>query len=107
MKSRSAAHKQKPSPKQTPSKRSAGMRFFWVIPFAIFVGTTALIGAAVAWIMFDGNQKAIGSNVFNMTVSPGLVLTGIIWALVVGLIGGLFPSIRAARLPVATAIRAT
>jgi len=57
--------------------------------------------------MFDGNQKAVGANVFYMTVSPGLVLTGILWALVVGLIGGLFPSIRAARLPVATAIRAT
>ena len=31
---------------------------------------------------------------------------GIVWACVVGLIGGLFPAIRAARLPVATALRA-
>jgi putative ABC transport system permease protein len=67
----------------------------------------ALIGAAVAWVLFDGNQKALGASVFYLTVSPGLVLTGIIWAVVVGLIGSLFPSIRAARLPVATAIRAT
>ena len=67
----------------------------------------ALIGAAIAWILFDGNQKAVGANVFNLSVSPGLVLTGVIWALAVGLVGGLFPSIRAARLPVATAIRAT
>jgi putative ABC transport system permease protein len=67
----------------------------------------ALIGAAIAWICFDGNQKALGAFVFNLTVSPGLILTGIIWAMVVGLIGGLFPSIRAARLPVATALRAT
>ena len=67
----------------------------------------ALIGAGVAWMMFNGNQKAIGANVFNMTVSPHLVEVGILWAMVVGLIGGLFPSIRAARLPVATAIRAT
>jgi putative ABC transport system permease protein len=65
------------------------------------------VGAAVAWLCFNGNQKALGATVFNLSVSPGLVLTGIIWALVVGLIGGLFPSIRAARLPVATAIRAT
>ena len=67
----------------------------------------ALIGAAIAWFMFDGNQKAFGSDVFNLSVSPGLVLTGILWAMAVGLIGGLFPSIRAARLPVVDALRAT
>jgi putative ABC transport system permease protein len=67
----------------------------------------ALIGAAIAWLCFNGNQKAVAGNVFNLAVSPGLVLTGIIWALVVGFLGGLFPSIRAARLPVATALRAT
>jgi putative ABC transport system permease protein len=32
---------------------------------------------------------------------------GIIWACVIGVIGGLFPAIRAARLPIATALRAT
>jgi putative ABC transport system permease protein len=69
--------------------------------------TGSLIGAAIAWLLFDGNQKALGANVFNLTVSPHLILIGIIWALVVGLIGGLLPSIRAARLPVASAIRAT
>ncbi len=79
-----------------------------VISEALLLAVTgALIGAAIAWAMFDGNQKAVGANVFYMTVSPGLVITGIVWALVVGLIGGLLPSIRAARLPVATAIRAT
>jgi putative ABC transport system permease protein len=35
-----------------------------------------------------------------------LVALGIIWACVIGVIGGLFPAIRAARLPVATALRA-
>jgi putative ABC transport system permease protein len=42
-----------------------------------------------------------------LRVSPGLVMTGLIWALVVGLLGGLPPAIRAARLPIATALRAT
>ena len=79
-----------------------------VISEALLLALTgALIGAAVAWMMFDGNQKALGANVFNLTVSPGLILTGVLWAMVVGLLGGLFPSVRAARLPVATAIRAT
>jgi putative ABC transport system permease protein len=65
----------------------------------------ALVGAFIAWAMFDGNQKAVTSNVFVLRVSPGLIITGIIWSLVVGMIGGLLPSIRAARLPVAPALR--
>ena len=69
--------------------------------------TGALIGALVAWALFDGNAKAVNSSVFVLRVSPGLVMTGLIWALVVGLLGGLPPAIRAARLPIATALRAT
>ncbi|HWY62110.1 MAG TPA: ABC transporter permease [Rhizomicrobium sp.] len=67
----------------------------------------ALIGACVASALFDGNQKAVGSNVFNLTISPGLVLTGIIWAMVVGLAGGLLPSIHAARLSIVDGLRAS
>jgi len=40
-------------------------------------------------------------------VTPALVLTGVIWALVMGLIGGILPAVRAARVPVTTALRAT
>jgi len=32
---------------------------------------------------------------------------GVVWAVAIGVIGGLFPAIRAARLPIATALRAT
>jgi putative ABC transport system permease protein len=39
-------------------------------------------------------------------VTRGLIVTGIVWALAVGLLGGLFPAWRAARLPVAEALRA-
>ena len=45
--------------------------------------------------------------VFALTVTPGLIVLGIVWAVVIGAIGGLFPAIRAARLPVAEALRAT
>jgi putative ABC transport system permease protein len=44
--------------------------------------------------------------VFDLAVSPQLVVLGIVWACSIGLIGGLLPAIRAARLPVATALRA-
>jgi putative ABC transport system permease protein len=42
---------------------------------------------------------------FAFRVTPQLLLRGIIWAAAIGLIGGLLPAIRAARLPIATALR--
>ena len=71
----------------------------------------ALIGAGLAWVFFNGNVvSTLGSNftqvVFRLAVGPSLVVLGIVWACVIGLVGGLFPAIRAARLPVATALRA-
>jgi putative ABC transport system permease protein len=70
------------------------------------------IGAAIAWACFNGNAvNTLGGNftqvVFRLTVTPALVLLGIAWAGTIGLFGGLFPAVRAARLPVATALRAT
>jgi putative ABC transport system permease protein len=56
-----------------------------------------VIGALLAWAFFNGN---------TLSVSPQLMIFGIVWACVIGLIGGLFPALRAARLPVATALRA-
>jgi putative ABC transport system permease protein len=66
----------------------------------------ALIGAGVAWLLFNNHDVAMGGLSFAMDVTPGLVVLGVIWAAVIGLIGGLTPAIRAARLPVATALRA-
>ena len=43
---------------------------------------------------------------FAMAVTPDLVVLGIIWAVVIGLAGGLFPAVRAARLPIAKALTA-
>jgi putative ABC transport system permease protein len=42
---------------------------------------------------------------FQFRVTPQLVAGAVIYALGIGLVGGLFPAIRAARLPVATALR--
>ena len=67
----------------------------------------ALAGAAVAWLLNDGATGTWGVNVFRLTVSPGLVGLGVTWAVAVALLGGLFPSIRAARRPVVEALRAT
>ena len=79
-----------------------------VILEAVFLSVAgALIGAAVAWLMFDGKEQVFGNNVYHLTISSAGIGLGVTWACVVALLGGLFPSIRAARRPVAEALSAT
>jgi putative ABC transport system permease protein len=79
-----------------------------VILESVFLSVTgALIGAAIAWTLYDGKQDNFGGALFPLTVSPSLIGLAIFWALIVALLGGLFPSIRAARRPVVEALRAT
>jgi putative ABC transport system permease protein len=79
-----------------------------VILEAVLLSVTgALIGAAIAWALNDGHQSVWGQNIFILRVPPSLVLMGVSWAVVVALLGGILPSIRAARRPVVEALRAT
>lgn len=69
-----------------------------------------VLGATIAYVMFNNfTVSTLGQNftqvVFAFKVTPGLVLNGLIIALVIGFVGGLLPAIRAARLPVTTALR--
>ena len=70
-----------------------------------------LIGGLLAWAAFDGYQTAtmnfqsFSQVAFAFKVSPSLLARGMFFALVMGLIGGFFPALRAARLPVVTALR--
>src|SRR5690606_36634849 len=71
----------------------------------------AILGAALACRVFNGyTVSTLGSNfsqvVFSLRVSLELLWSGLKWALGIGLVGGLFPALRAARLPVTTALRA-
>ena len=65
----------------------------------------ALIGAAVAWALFNGNVVDAGGLTFQMIVTPHQLIISICWALGIALIGGFLPALRAARMPVATALR--
>lgn len=73
----------------------------------------ALLGAAVAWLLFNGDALSTGGGqfdsqvAFRLLVGPSLVAVGIAWACAIGLLGGLLPAIRAARQPVAVALRPT
>ena len=66
----------------------------------------AFFGTALAWLAFDGKPAFSDYYIYRMTVGPGLIALGIAIAAAVGLAGGLFPAIRAARQPVAAAFRA-
>jgi putative ABC transport system permease protein len=68
------------------------------------------LGAALAWAIFDNyTASTLGANfsqvVFAFNVSPALLWSGLKWALAIGFIGGLFPAVRAARLPVTVGLR--
>ncbi|HEX5685840.1 MAG TPA: ABC transporter permease [Ideonella sp.] len=69
------------------------------------------IGGLVAWLLFNGFEAStmaagsVGKLSFNLRVSPGLLWEGVKWALAIGFIGGLFPAVRAASLPVTAALR--
>jgi putative ABC transport system permease protein len=70
-----------------------------------------VIGASLAWLFFNGHSVstlggAFAQVVFQLTVTRALIVTGIVWACLIGLLGGFFPALRAARLPVAEALRA-
>jgi len=70
-----------------------------------------VLGAAVAYLIFNGfhtstvNWQSFSQVTFAFDVTPQLLVRGIIWATVIGLIGGLFPALRAARMPIAAALR--
>ena len=70
-----------------------------------------VIGGLLAWAAFDGYQTAtmnwqsFSQVAFAFAVTPALLLRGLIYAALMGLLGGLLPAVRAARLPVVTALR--
>ena len=69
----------------------------------------AAAGGAIAWLLFNGNAfstgGALGQVALRLHVGASLIAVGIAWAAVIGLLGGLFPAIRAARTSVADALR--
>ncbi len=65
----------------------------------------AVLGGAIAWMAFNGNQQGAGTVVFKLAVTPWMLFGGIGVAALVGFFGGLFPAIRAARLPITVALQ--
>jgi putative ABC transport system permease protein len=68
------------------------------------------VGAGLTWLIFDGfTASTVGANssqvVFAFDVSRELLVSGLKWALAIGLIGGLLPALRAARMPIIAGLR--
>jgi putative ABC transport system permease protein len=70
-----------------------------------------ILGGAAAYFVFNGfqvstlNGASFSQVVFDFAVTGDLLINGLYAALIIGAFGGLFPAIRAARLPVAQALR--
>ncbi len=102
-------------------KEIATLRALGFGPFAVLVSTIiestilalagGALGGAIAYLVFNGfrvstlNGASFSQVVFDFAVTPDLLVQGLVAATIIGLIGGFFPAIRAARLPVAQALR--
>jgi putative ABC transport system permease protein len=75
---------------------------------ALFGG---ILGGGLAYLAFNNfhaatmNWQSFSQVAFAFAVTPQLLVQGVVWATMIGLIGGLLPAIRAARQPIATALR--
>lgn len=73
--------------------------------------TGGVIGGLIAWAAFDGYQtstmnfQSFSQVAFAFAVTPSLLGLALVYAVLMGLLGGLLPALRAARLPVVTALR--
>lgn len=83
-----------------------------VLAEAALIGVAGgLVGMAVAYFSFNGlqastlNFASFSQITFAFTVSPPVLVQGLLYALALGLLGGLLPSLRAARLPIVTGLR--
>jgi putative ABC transport system permease protein len=70
-----------------------------------------VIGGGLAYVAFNNfhtstmNWQSFSQVTFAFRVTPELLVRGIVWSALIGLAGGLFPAIRAARLPIASGLR--
>ena len=102
-------------------KEIATLRALGFGPFPVLISTIVestllalaggVLGGLLAFVAFNGlqvstlNSASFSQVVFDFAVTGDLLIDGLYAALIIGVVGGLFPAIRAARLPVAQALR--
>jgi putative ABC transport system permease protein len=71
-----------------------------------------IAGACAAWLFLNGHTvsttqgSAYAQLIFDISVTLQIAVIGVAASSVIGFVGGLFPAIRAARMPIANALRA-
>lgn len=86
--------------------RSSAVVLAVLLESILFAVPGALLGSLLAWLLFNGLAASPLGYSFQLSVTVPLAVLGIEWALIMGLLGGLLPAIRAARMPVVSALRA-
>ena len=82
-----------------------------LVESALLSAIGGVLGGVIAYAAFHGYQTAtlnwqtFSQVSFAFDVTPSLLVQGGFYALVMGILGGLFPAVRAARLPIVTALR--
>jgi putative ABC transport system permease protein len=82
-----------------------------LVESAILALAGGIVGGLVAYLAFNGyetatmNFQSFSQIAFKFAVTASLLAKALFWAVVMGLLGGMLPAIRAARLPVVTALR--
>jgi putative ABC transport system permease protein len=70
-----------------------------------------IVGGLIVYLGLNGyqastlNWASFTQITFAFTVTPRLLLTGLAYSLILGLVGGLLPGLRAARMPVTAGLR--
>lgn len=89
---------------------SGGPLFVSILAEAMLLAATgAACGALIVYLFLGGHRAHVGdessSFLFELAVTAGNIIAGVILALAIGLIGGILPALRAATVPVAAALR--
>ena len=89
-----------------------GMHWWWVLVESVVLSILGgVLGAAAAFLLFDGyrastiNWQTFSQVTFAFRVTPVLLGKAVACATLIGIVGGLFPALRAARLPIASGLR--
>jgi len=83
-----------------------------VLTEALLIGLVGgVLGALISYFAFNGvrastmNFSTFSQITFAFQVTPTVLVLGLVYALILGFVGGLLPSLRAARLPITTGLR--
>ena len=85
-----------------------------LVSFLIESVILAVIGGAIGVLLAfpmngfstgTGQTQSFSEIAFAFRITPGIVMTGMIFALAMGVLGGLLPALRGARLPITSALR--